>query len=79
MAYIIDSFDKYDAWDREHARYTFVINDNWYAIKEVILFWGKPQLPLRIGNEKNPETYFIYGTFEEALKFVQQLKSYNGR
>ena len=70
MAYIIDSYNKYDGWDREHSVYTFEINGNWYAVKEVILFWGKPQLPMRINEDKNPETYFIYGTKEEAMRFV---------
>ena len=77
MAYIIDSYNKYDSWDREHSRQIFEVNGQWYAIYEVILFWGEPQLPQRIGNEKNPKTYFIYDSEDEARKFVQLMKSLN--
>lgn len=35
MAYIIDTFNKYNKWDREHAQYTFSINECPYAIMEV--------------------------------------------
>jgi len=44
MAFIIDSYNKYDAWDRAHSLYKFEINGNWYAIKEVEMSWGLPQL-----------------------------------
>ena len=40
MAFIIDTYNKYDSWDREHSRYTFEINGVWYGIKEVELEWG---------------------------------------
>jgi len=40
MAFIIDTYNKYDAFDRENARKVFEINGNWYAIKEVELEWG---------------------------------------
>ena len=77
MAFIIDKYDKYSRWDREHSKYIFEINEQWYAVKEVILFWGKPQLPTKIEYEQNPETYFIYNTEEEAMAFVRKMKSYN--
>lgn len=77
MAYIIDTYNKYDTWDREHKRFAFELNGQWYAIYEVILFWGEPQLPLRIGQEKNPKTYFIYEREEDAREFVRKMKSYN--
>jgi hypothetical protein len=48
MAYIIDSYNKYNRWDKEHSLYVFVINENWYAIKEVMLSWGLPQLPNKV-------------------------------
>ena len=42
MAFIIDRYNRYDCWDKEHSVHVFEINGNWYAVKEVILFWGKP-------------------------------------
>lgn len=77
MAYIIDYYDKYNKWDRDHSVYVFTINDTQYAIKEVILFWGLPQLPFEIYENKNPESYLVYGTIEDAKQYVQELKSLN--
>ena len=34
-AFIIDTYNKYDSFDREHSRYTFELNGVSYAIKEV--------------------------------------------
>lgn len=69
-AFIIDTYNKYDSFDREHARYTFTLNGVEYAIKEVHLKWGKPKLPLRIGADRDNEPYHIYETYEDAFKFV---------
>lgn len=35
MAYVIDVFDKYGKWDREHTIYRFRVNDREYGIKEI--------------------------------------------
>ena len=48
MAYIIDTYNKYDGWDREHSVYKFEMNGNWYAIKEVELELGVPQVGYRV-------------------------------
>lgn len=79
MAYIIDRYDKYNEWDRIHSVYKFEINEQWYAVKEVILFWGQPQLPVSIEEEKNPETYSLYQTKEEAMEFVRRIRELNAR
>ena len=42
MAFIIDRYNKYNVWDREHSRKAFEINENWYAVYEVELEWGLP-------------------------------------
>jgi hypothetical protein len=34
-AFIVDTYNKYDVFDREHARYVFEVNGVEYAIKEV--------------------------------------------
>lgn len=77
MAYIIDSFNKWDQWDRDHAVYKFEINENWYAIFQVELEWGLPQLPLRIDSNKQPQEYFVHATEEDAMSYVRQLKQLN--
>ena len=77
MAFIIDKYNKYDIFDREVSRYVFEINEQQYAIKQVHLKWGRPSLPLHIGDNRDQEQYEIYETFEDAMKFVQTIKAIN--
>ena len=79
MAYIIGTYNKYDTWDREHSRYVFEINNNWYAIKEVQLEWGVPQLPVKVDRNECAHEYYIYDTYEDAMRFVRQIKMVNAR
>lgn len=76
-AFIVDVYNKYDQFDREHSRHIFEVNGNWYAIKEVQLKWGKPHLPLRLGDRREDEPYQIYETLEEALEFVHSIRQWN--
>ena len=81
MAFIVDLYNKYDIWDREHSKYIFELNEQWYAVKEVDLEWGFPQLPLRI-NEKGEQNHLlmhIYNSYEDAMQFVRQIKMMNAR
>jgi len=48
MAFIIDSYNRFDKWDFEHAVHIFEVNGGWYAIYRVQLEWGLPILPLRL-------------------------------
>lgn len=73
MAFIIDTYNKYDSFDRQHTRHTFFINDIQYAIKEVELQWGQPILPLRINAEQQPY-YNVYATLQEAMAFAKSLR-----
>lgn len=75
MAFLIGTYNKYDTWDREHARYKFEVNGNWYAIKEVEMEWGLPKLGFRADMDEHPEAYHIYDTYEDAMKFVWQIKN----
>ena len=77
MAYIIDTYNRYDKWDREHSLYVFTINEQKYAIKEVMLDWGEPQLPMRLGAYQNPSLYFIFNSYKEAEQYVKYMKSLN--
>lgn len=77
MAYIIDTYNKYDVFDREHSQYIFEVNGTQYAIKKVQLKWGKPRLPLSTTHNKEQEPYHIYETFEEALQFAHNMRSIN--
>jgi len=40
MGYVIEGYNKYDKWDREHAVYTFNMNGASFAIKEVRIVDG---------------------------------------
>ena len=77
MAFIIDRYNKYDPWDREHQRKTFEINEQWYAIYEVELEWGLPVLPIRVDYDQDAKQYFVYNTEEEAMRFVILMKGLN--
>lgn len=37
--------------------------------------WGLPQLGFRADMDEHPETYHIYDTYEDAMKFVWQVKN----
>lgn len=54
MAFIIDTYSKFDRWDKEHAVHIFIVNDVWYAIKEVELEWGVPILPEKVDSDTRP-------------------------
>jgi len=57
MAFIIKEFDKYSRWDREHATYTFSINDNMYAVMKVRMEWGLPQVPMQVEYDEDLGIY----------------------
>lgn len=74
MAFVVDLYNKYDRWDREHSVYKFEINGQWYAIKEVEMDWGLPQVGCRVDQDMHPEHYFVYSKYEDALKYVYMMK-----
>ena len=76
-AFIIDTYNRFDQFDRDTARFIFEVNEVWDAVKEVYLKWGKPKLPLRIGDERDKEQYRIYDTYEDAFEFAMQMKNLN--
>ena len=79
MAYIISTYNKYDQWNREHARYKFEINGIWYAVFEVEMDWGVPKLPFYTDRNESAYEYHIYDTYEDAMKFVWEIKSRHAR
>lgn len=78
MSFIIDTYNKWSKWDKEHARYTFEMNGEWYAIMEVQVENGMPKLPVRILEETEPSIYYIYKSFEAAMMYVRKVRSLNG-
>ena len=80
MAFIIGTYNRFEQFDREHARYKFELNGQWYAVKEVELEWGVPKIPLHIDqSEDSNRQYYVYDTYEDAMKFVMYVKSMNAR
>ena len=79
MAFIIDSYNKYDVWDRQHARKVFEVNGWWYAIKEVEMDWGLPQLEELIDrdNSLDAKQMHVYSTYEDAVRFMLLMKGLN--
>lgn len=77
MAFIIGSYNKYDTWDRQHARYKFEINGVWYAIKEVEMEWGIPKLPQYVDRENDAQHYHVYDTYDDAIQFAHHMRQLN--
>lgn len=77
MAFIIDTYNKFNGWDRAHSIYKFELNGVPYAIKEVISFSNSFEFPTSIMEDRDPKTYRLYPTYEEALTFVKYMKSLN--
>ena len=76
MPYIIDTYNKFNGWDRAHAKFKFDLNSVQYAIFE-ISFENGPKLSPTVLHDKNPETYHIYEQYEDALQFVKHMKYLN--
>lgn len=74
VVYIIDICQKYT---KDKVIDCFFINNNWYAIKEVELKWGIPQLSSLEEMTESPH-FKLYNTIEDARKYVRQLKRLEG-
>lgn len=82
MAFVIDSYNRFDKFDREHSVKVFEINEVQYAVKEVQLEWGLPVLQEKIGEEWRQDREYlklfkVYETLEDAMKFVQLMRGLN--
>lgn len=70
--YIIDLYNKFSP---DKVISIFQINGRWWAIKEVSLLWGEPQLS-QIDDEF--AFYHLYNTIEEAQEYVKEIKQLEG-
>lgn len=70
--FILDLYDKFSP-DKVISK--FRINDRWWAIKEVPLEWGKPQLS-KIEEDSIP--YYLFETEEEAREYIRKIKHLEG-
>ena len=76
MAFVIDRYNKYDAWDREHQVYVFEVNGQEYAVMRVEMEWGIPQIGCRVDTDQYGE-YQVYERLEDAMKFVHTIRKLN--
>lgn len=75
--FIIDIYDKFFArLVSNQIRQRFLLNDNWYAIYEVPLEWGRPKMIRPIEEEQMPD-FRYFETLEEAQNFVKRMKKIN--
>ena len=72
--YIIDTWNEFT---KDKVISKFRINGHWYAIKEVILAWGIPQLS-SIEEDYDKPFFHLYETEEEAREYVRQIKRLEG-
>ena len=75
--FILDDYNQYGL-DKDNVRTTIKINGRFWAIKEVQLQWGLPQLQRPITDpEIDPYIYKLYNTYEEAFAALQHIKALN--
>lgn len=75
--FILDTYNPHGI-DKDSVRYVISINDRQWAIKEVELNWGLPQLVLPIGEkEPDPHVFQLYNTLDEAIAAAKYLKILN--
>ena len=67
--YIIDLYDRFT---KDKVISTFRINGRWWAIKEVSLLWGVPQLT-KIEDD-DYISFHLYNTLDEAKAYIKQIK-----
>lgn len=77
MGFIIKSFCRFRRWDRENCVYEFEVNEIEYGIMKVRVIDGLPQVPEEIEYDARPDTYYVYGTEDEARKFAAQVQRLN--
>ena len=72
--FVIYLYNKYNKLDK--VVHKFRINGRWWAIKEVPLLWGSPQLASLEADD--PMGFHLYNTLDEALEYVKTIKSLEG-
>ena len=75
--FIIDTYNPFSPYTNT-VRVVFKLNDRQWCIREVECEWGKPQIGLSFEDcAPEPEDFFLYNTYEEAIEFVQKLQKIN--
>ena len=54
-----------------------MLNDVVYAIYEVEMIWGLPQLKYSVDSDDRADMYYVYEKLEDAQAFVRQIKQFN--
>ena len=73
--YIIDVYSKFT---QDKVISIFKLYGNWYCIKEVELYYGKPILSSLEESEDEFLHFHLYNTEEEARQYIRQLKQLEG-
>lgn len=72
--FVVDTYDKYLREDRDTARFIFLFNEQWYAIKEYEVRDGELMRELRFyENENENNLLWRYDTYDEAREFVRNV------
>ena len=72
--FIIDTFSKYC---NDKVVFTFIVNGKEYAVKEIQLEWGIPQLS-NIEEDIERPYFKLYNTLDEAKEYIKELKRLEG-
>lgn len=71
MAYIIDTYNKFNQWDRDHKVSLKLIGDIWSAI-----YWVEigPDMQPRVDWDKEGCYYYVYQRLDEAVEYLERLR-----
>lgn len=70
--------DTYSPFENDDVVEIFNVNSNWYAIKQVELYFGRPILSNIEKNEDESINFHLYENIEEAREYVKTLKRLEG-
>ena len=72
MAYIIDTYDRFNQWDRDHVVNMKLVGDIWSAIYAVEL--DADNLP-RVDWNKEARYYYVYNELQDAIEYLEMLRA----
>lgn len=73
--FIVDTYNKYNSFDKKAARQIFYHNNQWWAIKECEVQDGKLMRPLAFDEPDDfNDRFYQYKSLEAAQEFVRTIR-----
>lgn len=72
LGYVIRGYSRFREWDRQHKRYAFLVNGQWYAIFDI-----DDGLPVSVEYDEDLNQYKVYKSFEAAMEYARTMVRLN--